>query len=856
MKRVFSVLMLMVLCVGMLTFAIKVQPVRSTWTLQEAQADSWPMFHHDLTHTGDSSSAAPSTNQTLWSFNTGKAVTASPTIVDGVVYIGSWNNNTYALKASTGALIWNYTTGNSIVYSSAAVADGVMYVGSGDGDVYAFNASTGTLIWNCKIGQLVWSSPAVANDLVYVGTNSNLDALNASNGAFVWSYYTGDEVVSSPAIDNGVVFIGSLNGNVYALNATNGAYIWSYQTGSYVDSSPAIANGAVYISTDGSGNVEESSDTYALNASTGTLLWSYSTGSFSSPAVANGLVYVGGSDEKLYALNATTGICVWNYMTGEPSSPAIAGGVVFVGDANYGRVYALDAITGALMWSYQTGGSVTSSPAICGGVVFIGSRDGNVYAFGQPPFSVSASPRSAGIIVGSSQIFNSSVAGGASPYTYQWYLNGVPVSGAIYPTWTFTPDSAGSYSVNVEVTDASGAVATSNTISVTASEPVNVQPPNGTQATIVVPDDYSTIQAALNAANAGDIIYVRNGIYSGYIEIDKTVTLMGQSNQNTIIDCDGIYIKASNVVLENFNITGTSDPVGNTLIEVSGTSGNVIRNNNIIGAVNGFYDSIDLAGADGNLVQGNTIIVRNGSSDGIGIAFAYDNIVNGNTVEGGWMCIAALEYTEYLRPANNTISNNYVTGQTLTGGFSDVGAICLADTFGDSVFGNVMINNSIGLSISNANCSVYHNDFINNTQQALLVQLSFNGPSNVTFDNGYPSGGNYWSDYNGTDSFSGPGQNVTGSDGIGDTPYVINGSNVDHYPLMSPVSAPVTDPHILGDINGDGKVGLDDLVILASAYGSRPGDAKWNPSADLDGNGVVGLSDLVILTNHYGQHIP
>ena len=61
---------------------------------------------------------------------------------------------------------------------------------------------------------------------------------------------------------------------------------------------------------------------------------------------------------------------------------------------------------------------------------------------------------------------------------------------------------------------------------------------------------------------------------------------------------------------------------------------------------------------------------------------------------------------------------------------------------------------------------------------------------------------------------------------------------------------------IPGDLNGDFKVSLADLVILAQAYGSRPGDTRWNPNADIDGNSVVGLSDLVILANHYGQHFP
>jgi hypothetical protein len=58
---------------------------------------------------------------------------------------------------------------------------------------------------------------------------------------------------------------------------------------------------------------------------------------------------------------------------------------------------------------------------------------------------------------------------------------------------------------------------------------------------------------------------------------------------------------------------------------------------------------------------------------------------------------------------------------------------------------------------------------------------------------------------------------------------------------------------IPGDINGDFKVNLADLVALAQAYGSKPGDTNWNANADIDGNGVVGLSDLVILAQNYGK---
>src|SRR5271157_916413 len=74
--------------------------------------------------------------------------------------------------------------------------------------------------------------------------------------------------------------------------------------------------------------------------------------------------------------------------------------------------------------------------------------------------------------------------------------------------------------------------------------------------------------------------------------------------------------------------------------------------------------------------------------------------------------------------------------------------------------------------------------------------------------------------------------------------------------LMGPVTSRLTMAILLAETTGATTTAQIHSAVLASAYGSRPGDAKWNPSADLDGNGVVGLSDLVILTNHYGQHIP
>ncbi|MGA3199620.1 MAG: PQQ-binding-like beta-propeller repeat protein [Halobacteriota archaeon] len=297
---------------------------------------------------------------------------------------------------SNGQLKWNYTTEGS-AGSSPAVANGLVFVVSSDNmlndvdnNLYALNVTTGTEVWSLPTGDPV-SNPAIANGLVYVGSeDGNVYAFNATTGAYVWNYatvlspYSPWGGIDSPAVYNGLVFVGNYSqyngGNFYALNATTGTEVWSFPNGGDM-SSPAVANGTVYVGSD-------DSNLYALNATTGTEVWSFPTGFWvvSSPAVYNGVVYVGSYDNNFYAINATSGAKLWNYTTGSggTSSPAVYNGVVYVGlgsnlnDLN-NNLYALNATTGAKLWNYTTGESI-SDPAVANGVVYVGSDDNNIYA--------------------------------------------------------------------------------------------------------------------------------------------------------------------------------------------------------------------------------------------------------------------------------------------------------------------------------------------------------------------------------------------------------------------------------------------------------------------------------------------
>src|SRR3990172_2100152 len=144
--------------------------------------DSWPMFRHDPAHSSFSTSIPSTSNQTLWKQPTGGQVWSSPTVANGVVYVGSFDHNVYALNASTGAIIWAFSTGGE-VFSSPAVSNGITYVGSLDNNTYALNASTGVQLWNFTTGGAVFSSPNVADGKVYVASDDSLIfALNAQTG--------------------------------------------------------------------------------------------------------------------------------------------------------------------------------------------------------------------------------------------------------------------------------------------------------------------------------------------------------------------------------------------------------------------------------------------------------------------------------------------------------------------------------------------------------------------------------------------------------------------------------------------------------------------------------------------------
>jgi hypothetical protein len=306
----------------------------------------WPMFMHDAAHSGASSDTsitaadvANSPNE-AWHANLGafpqEAVTSSPVVANGDVYIGTSDGQVMAFDATgttncTGAApksclpLWRTGATAQGIVGTPAVVDGVVYIGTEQGVVEAFDAAGVTScsgspkicfpIWSSTLISGFETSPVVVNGHVFVGAHNSVFEFNAvgnttctSNCAYTFEYRTTSTVFSSPAISNNTVYFGSDDHKLYAFNAAGGQgcdavkrqclALWTATTGNLVRSSPSVAGGRVYVAS-------EDSKLYTFDAAgvtgcsgtpkTCAPLWTAAlpAGTDSSPAVSHGVVYVG-----------------------------------------------------------------------------------------------------------------------------------------------------------------------------------------------------------------------------------------------------------------------------------------------------------------------------------------------------------------------------------------------------------------------------------------------------------------------------------------------------------------------------------------------------------------------------------
>ena len=330
-------------------------------------------------------------------------VVSSPAVAGSTVYVGSNDRHLYALDQASGRVRWSFDA-KSAIASSPAVAGDLVAFTSADGHLFAVDAGTGRVRWRLATGPTVpfpwgyesgdlWtSSPVFADGVVLAGAGDGyLYAVDAGSGKMRWRLQTAGRIRSSPAVTGGTVFVGSADGRFYAADLRSGRERWHFDTEGHalesrkfgfdrrtIQSSPAIAGDLVLFGA-------RDGFLYALDRDTGRERWRYDykvSWVNGSPAVADGVVYVGTSDAAfVHALDLATGKERWRFATKGIvwSSVAVAGDAVLVGEGG-GLLHVLDRATGKERWQLGLGGGVFSSPVVAGDVIYLGSSDGAVYA--------------------------------------------------------------------------------------------------------------------------------------------------------------------------------------------------------------------------------------------------------------------------------------------------------------------------------------------------------------------------------------------------------------------------------------------------------------------------------------------
>jgi parallel beta-helix repeat protein len=282
-----------------------------------------------------------------------------------------------------------------------------------------------------------------------------------------------------------------------------------------------------------------------------------------------------------------------------------------------------------------------------------------------------------------------------------------------------------------------------------------VSPPEGA---IVVPDDYATIQEAIDNAPENGTVFVRSGSYRERVFVTKPLTLLGEDPENTVVSFDidqllvngVIEVMSADVTISGFTITGSWIGIWAP-------------------------DDYSLPPRSRIKIIGNNVI--DNVLEGISIEVGENHVISGNNItENG-------DHGINLGSPNSVISGNNITNNQGYG-------IRFDGCSNSIIYQNNITRNSIGVELLNhqvtegetsgSNNTVYRNNIVDNIQQAFVdKEYSGNDPSDngtdvVSWDNGKE--GNYWSDYSGTGS------------------YVIDENNTDHNPLMRPVDISSTTP--------------------------------------------------------------
>lgn len=277
-----------------------------------------------------------------WKFNTELGFKAAAAIRDGNVYVGDTDGKFYCLDAATGTKKWEVASEAEINAGANFYKDKVLFT-SQDGGLYCVDATSGKLVWKYTIDNMIQCAPTVVDNRCFLaGCDQKLHIVDLDEGKAATTLDIGDPTGTTPAVAGDFAYFGTQGAKFLCINWRKAEIIWTYQHAirkQPYQSSAAVIGDRVIV-----GGRDRM--VHALDAKSGTETWTFATksGIDSSPVVVGERVFIGAGDGRLYGLSLTTGEKVFEYEAGGgfSSSPAVAERRLVIGN-NDGDLFCFGA---------------------------------------------------------------------------------------------------------------------------------------------------------------------------------------------------------------------------------------------------------------------------------------------------------------------------------------------------------------------------------------------------------------------------------------------------------------------------------------------------------------------------------
>jgi outer membrane protein assembly factor BamB len=343
-------------------------------------AADWPVFRGNALQNGVVEAKLPDQLDVLWKFSTKDAIEGAPAIVDGVVYVGSFDDHLYAIDLKTGEQKWKTKLGP--IKASPSVKDGKVYAGDVEGKFYCVDAAKGEKLWTFETGGEIASGCNFAGDRILIGSHDETLYCLDMKGNKIWDFKTQGPVNGAPVVAGGKTFVAGCDSNLHVIDIKSGKEDFSIDLGGQAGATAAVRGDGVYVGT-------MNNQVLGIDLVNRKIDWTFEAPKrkqpfYASAAVTDSLVLVGSRDKKVYAIDRKKGDAVWEWATDGrvDCSPVVVGSRVYFGslDKNF---YVINLKDGSKAQEIELDSGVLGSPAVGGGCVVVGTEKGTIYCLGK-----------------------------------------------------------------------------------------------------------------------------------------------------------------------------------------------------------------------------------------------------------------------------------------------------------------------------------------------------------------------------------------------------------------------------------------------------------------------------------------